>query len=629
MGAPNMTSASQSNQGGGNRFKKFFRRNNSKGTELTSTGAADVKIATTHNGSNSEHARPILSKKRSLGLNKKNKKGFLGGLLPVVKSKTEESATREKNPSPESEIPSIPLQHESMNLSGSLSNPQINSRNESSSISERIESIRPISSEPSDKSFRKNILGSDSNRSQRKSNSRSHSSSADQFEPSSPEREGLFQWQDNFEKQEELSIIQQKQLIKERDGFCRRVDTYDGSIIRVEGKPAYELGNYLGGGVAGVVYEAHRLLGPEEYPVRYGIQEERAPLEIEARTTSVQMRQSPSAPMILTSCLCSPALADDAVADNDSDDILQGGIVEPPSTRDGRNASANILMKQKMEVRDASLLTMDSSYAGTSLRSNAAAHTNDVALEATASTDGNTVIIDSVDAPSRSKHYARAVTSQNTALDEDFPSDASFMNGFMEESVAVKILNPVGFRILSTDVTNCAVVAKEGAIVDKEIYDGMRPMEEKHVWWLINPSSRNLRTLQRYTPDGATPAGVQVDRGCASKGLRISLVAAFKDTDGNIKELPLTRCIEIWGHIPFESSDAEFKEVMTAVDRVNQGLPPPPMPAFLNKHIHVASDDAIPGRVGTATSSITGSLTTSLDDLKLTANSSQFKPMRM
>jgi 5'-AMP-activated protein kinase catalytic alpha subunit len=39
----------------------------------------------------------------------------------------------------------------------------------------------------------------------------------------------------------------------------RKVDSYDGQLIKVNGEPAYELGNYLGGGVAGVVYEAASL----------------------------------------------------------------------------------------------------------------------------------------------------------------------------------------------------------------------------------------------------------------------------------------------------------------------------------------------------------------------------------
>jgi hypothetical protein len=39
----------------------------------------------------------------------------------------------------------------------------------------------------------------------------------------------------------------------------RKVDRYDGQIVWIKGSPAYELGNYLGGGAAGVVYESVNL----------------------------------------------------------------------------------------------------------------------------------------------------------------------------------------------------------------------------------------------------------------------------------------------------------------------------------------------------------------------------------
>lgn len=41
-----------------------------------------------------------------------------------------------------------------------------------------------------------------------------------------------------------------------RSNFQRKVDRYDGQVIWIEGEANYELGNYLGGGAAGVVYEA-------------------------------------------------------------------------------------------------------------------------------------------------------------------------------------------------------------------------------------------------------------------------------------------------------------------------------------------------------------------------------------
>ena len=40
----------------------------------------------------------------------------------------------------------------------------------------------------------------------------------------------------------------------------RKVARYDGQTIWIENDAAYELGNYLGGGASGVVYEATNLL---------------------------------------------------------------------------------------------------------------------------------------------------------------------------------------------------------------------------------------------------------------------------------------------------------------------------------------------------------------------------------
>lgn len=41
----------------------------------------------------------------------------------------------------------------------------------------------------------------------------------------------------------------------EMKSLYRKVDSFDGQIIMVDGKPCYELGGFLGGGAAGVVYE--------------------------------------------------------------------------------------------------------------------------------------------------------------------------------------------------------------------------------------------------------------------------------------------------------------------------------------------------------------------------------------
>lgn len=363
----------------------------------------------------------------------------------------------------------------------------------------------------------------------------------------------LFQWQDEIEEQEQNSIMQQKQAFKERDGFCRRVDAYDGHVLTVEGKPAYELGNYLGGGVAGVVYEGHRLLPASEYPVRTGA------YNTHESSNNSYVDTAENDNNTVPSFLCMPASAGHAIHDT----------------------------TVQLDNRDTSLLTMSSNSArGNNDQVPLLAQSGvyeDIALETTRSETNNnmTVMIDSVDAPSRSKHFAKAMTTLGAGeyQSQHFNSDASYTTSFVQETVAIKILNPVGFRTLPVSVTQTAVVARPGKPLEPAVANGQRPMEERHVWWLVNPNSRNLRTLQRYASSTNENTSVQVDRGSPEKGLRISLMAAYKDPhSGELKELPLTRCIEIWGHVPFGASDAEFQDIMGAIDRVNQGMVPQEAP---------------------------------------------------
>ena len=55
------------------------------------------------------------------------------------------------------------------------------------------------------------------------------------LQKSSP-RDELYQWQDAMEEQRANELVLQKKEIKEKDGFCRRVDNYDGSIITIDGE---------------------------------------------------------------------------------------------------------------------------------------------------------------------------------------------------------------------------------------------------------------------------------------------------------------------------------------------------------------------------------------------------------
>ena len=415
-------------------------------------------------------------------------------------------------------------------------------------------------------------------------------------------------WQESLKEEDpNKTLLMQKQLIKERDGFCRRVDSYDGQVIAVAGRPAYELGSYLGGGVAGVVYEGHRLRPMEECPVRLGRGLGRNDMDDNQSLVESLAETTPSPPGLIDVSLftCGPG----ATASPTNDDNTKTVVV--PDTHFG-NA--------RVPPHNGSVLTWDSAENETSSIRRQRMCQEEAALELTASND-QMVLIDDPDAPSRSSHYAKAVSmhhveSQNSH-EGAFPSDASISYSLMEETVAIKVLNPVGFRTTDSDALQSAVVARAGDDLSSAVLDGEQPMEERHVWWLVNPNSRNLRTLQRYPPEQKGPRRVQVDRGSPEKGLRISLIAAYRDKKDVLRELPLTRCIEIWGHVPFGASDEAFSSLVAAIDAINSGRPPPPMPAFWDLHQTQPILGEIPGRIGTGSTANTTQDDASLESLPM------------
>jgi hypothetical protein len=426
-------------------------------------------------------------------------------------------------------------------------------------------------------------------------------------------------WQETLKEEDPSQmILRQKQLIKERDGFCRRVDTYDGQIIAVDGRPAYELGSYLGGGVAGVVYEGHRLRPVEEYPVRLGRGLGRNDNNIQDDNQSMVDSLMGGDDLPLSS---PPGLIDVSFFDCGNDpatatlgDEKKQNEVGSNTYYGGRNGT--------VPPQNGAILTFDSLDETASMRRQRMCQ-DEAALEMTASND-QVVLIDDQDAPSRSSQYAKAVSMNHVESLHSyqdgggFPSDASISYSLMEETVAIKVLNPVGFRTMDPESLQTTVVARKGDDLPVAVLSGDQPMEERHVWWLINPNSRNLRTLQRYPPEQKGPRRVQVDRGSAEKGLRISLIAAYRDKKGMLRELPLTRCIEIWGHVPFGASDEAFSSLLTAIDAINSGKTPPPMPAYWDLHNTQPIIGNVPGRIATASTANTTRDDASLESLPMT-----------
>lgn len=94
-----------------------------------------------------------------------------------------------------------------------------------------------------------------------------------------------------------------------------------------------------------------------------------------------------------------------------------------------------------------------------------------------------------------------------------------------EKSVAIKILNPVGYKNLPySQVTRC-VPAWKGKPLSMDQKCGKVRMNEENVWWLVH-----TQTKQIY--------------------------AAYEDPQrGQLRELPLPRAVEVWGFDPFRRRD--------------------------------------------------------------------------
>lgn len=89
-----------------------------------------------------------------------------------------------------------------------------------------------------------------------------------------------------------------------------------------------------------------------------------------------------------------------------------------------------------------------------------------------------------------------------------------------EKSVAVKILNPVGFKLFpSAQLGKCRTLHK-GSPITLDQYHGKTSISVENIWWIMHTVSRQI-------------------------------IAAFEDPmRGQLKELTLPRCVEVWGWNP-------------------------------------------------------------------------------
>lgn len=444
------------------------------------------------------------------------------------------------------------------------------------------------------------------------------------------------------------------------DLFTRRVDAYDTKVIVCSDSrlPTYEVGNYLGGGVAGVVYEGKRLRPAHEYPPlrvwgagsfypNYGGNNKAPPVSMSMTSSSlssVRRRSVPDMQAEADGVIGTGLFADvyRSVAAPGTSGMMPSalspnGITSPykrgnSGTGDkggctsfffncGCGDDGGIVDDGKLQDHAVSKLGESSDPRQRYRAVDVAAIEVPAAFSsAQEETPTNHVLVDSADAPNRSSREARALSrnAPQSAMGANgglYSHDSNSLVGDsprsqenelamapqliedLSETVAIKILNPVGFRLLGPEMLHKSVIVREGKLPTVNP-DGSYRLTEEHVWWLINPNSRNLRSLMRKTshlPTQESSAnqsvdaseesalrrqnsnfsqqlGGTIDRGSPERGLRLSLVATYVDPKtSTLKELPLTRCVEIWGHPPFAASDDEFEAMIDTIFKLNAG----------------------------------------------------------
>lgn len=126
-----------------------------------------------------------------------------------------------------------------------------------------------------------------------------------------------------------------------------------------------------------------------------------------------------------------------------------------------------------------------------------------------------------------------------------------FISPNVTKEVAVKILNPIGFKTFPTNViAKCTVISKGLPLTQEQVMN-KAPVTKENIWWLY---SHNLKQV----------------------------LAAYEDPQRmkQLREVTLTKCVSIWGYQPlgdhtYEEGAEKFnlQEGSVSVDGLTMYLP--------------------------------------------------------
>lgn len=96
-----------------------------------------------------------------------------------------------------------------------------------------------------------------------------------------------------------------------------------------------------------------------------------------------------------------------------------------------------------------------------------------------------------------------------------------------KEHFALKILTPLGYKLLSPALLRRCTVISKGKPVSDSVEQGNEPFHKEYVWWLLNGSTKQY------------------------------LAAYHSEKTGTLRELSLRHCMSLWGPHPEGVSDTE------------------------------------------------------------------------
>lgn len=129
-----------------------------------------------------------------------------------------------------------------------------------------------------------------------------------------------------------------------------------------------------------------------------------------------------------------------------------------------------------------------------------------------------------------------------------------------KEHFALKILTPLGYKLLSPALLRrCSVISK-GKPVSDAVEQSEEPLKSEHVWWLLNGSTKQY------------------------------LAAYYSERNCTLRELSLKQCMSIWGSQPSVSENDEDRiEILQTADGTRVYVPviPPKYAEFVKRRSRI------------------------------------------